>query len=361
MNSNPSLPRLHLVGGFLGSGKTTAIAAAAKLLAGRGERVGILTNDQGRYLVDTAFARSLELPALEVSGGCFCCRLDDFRGRLDALIEKARPQVIFAESVGSCADLVATVIKPLLVAAHSAALVSSLSVFADARLLLRYLRGEELPFSEPVCYLFGKQLEEAGLLVANKRDLLMPGDMEELPFLLARAFPGKPVRLQNSLEGQEVQSWLAAVEAGQAAPPVASLDLDYARYAQGETRLAWLDARLAVDGQERAADLLAAIFTSLRQRGIPLGHAKTLLKAGNGRAVKVSLTQGDTSPEEGDLRAQLAGLGDARLDVLLNLRAETAPENLRAVLDEALTKAPADLLAADAFLPGVPRPTERVV
>jgi G3E family GTPase len=47
--------QLHLVGGFLGSGKTTAILAAARELISQGKSVGIITNDQGKYLVDTSF------------------------------------------------------------------------------------------------------------------------------------------------------------------------------------------------------------------------------------------------------------------------------------------------------------------
>src|SRR5512142_726693 len=108
------LPHLHLVGGFLGSGKTTAIINAAKRLIAQGRRVGVITNDQGKYLVDTAFFRLESIPALEVTGGCFCCNYDDLKGRLAQLIASAGPEVIFAESVGSCADIVATVVKPLL-------------------------------------------------------------------------------------------------------------------------------------------------------------------------------------------------------------------------------------------------------
>ena len=47
--------QIHLVGGFLGSGKTTAIIAAARQLISRGQTVGIITNDQGKFLVDTVF------------------------------------------------------------------------------------------------------------------------------------------------------------------------------------------------------------------------------------------------------------------------------------------------------------------
>jgi putative protein kinase ArgK-like GTPase of G3E family len=47
--------RLRIViGGFLGAGKTTAVGKLAKRLTDQGQRVGLITNDQGRNLVDTA-------------------------------------------------------------------------------------------------------------------------------------------------------------------------------------------------------------------------------------------------------------------------------------------------------------------
>jgi len=105
---------LHLIGGFLGSGKTTAIINAAKILMRRGMKVGVVTNDQGKYLVDTAFFKLSDVPAVEVTGGCFCCNYHDLEEQIRTLENQVKPHVIFAESVGSCADLVATVVKPLL-------------------------------------------------------------------------------------------------------------------------------------------------------------------------------------------------------------------------------------------------------
>ena len=55
--------RLHFVGGFLGSGKTTAIAGACRALRDRGLRVGVVTNDQGKLQVDALFLRSEGSPA----------------------------------------------------------------------------------------------------------------------------------------------------------------------------------------------------------------------------------------------------------------------------------------------------------
>jgi signal recognition particle GTPase len=49
--------RLILIGGFLGAGKTTLMLKATEILLQRGKRVGLVTNDQGHTLVDTALAR----------------------------------------------------------------------------------------------------------------------------------------------------------------------------------------------------------------------------------------------------------------------------------------------------------------
>jgi len=85
---------LHIVGGFLGSGKTTAITWASKLLMAQGKRVGVVTNDQGKYLVDTAFFQLSNIPAVEVTGGCFCCNYDDLEKRINQLKETQQPDVI---------------------------------------------------------------------------------------------------------------------------------------------------------------------------------------------------------------------------------------------------------------------------
>jgi G3E family GTPase len=111
---------------------------AAQILLERGQRVGLVTNDQGRTLVDTALARgqlaeggwrravdhppragsnqlpAQMLPVTEVAGGCFCCRFPDLLEALRELERVAQPDVILAEPVGSCTDLMATVLRPLL-------------------------------------------------------------------------------------------------------------------------------------------------------------------------------------------------------------------------------------------------------
>ncbi len=358
--------RLHLVGGFLGSGKTTAIGAAARRLLDGGSRVGVVTNDQGQYLVDTLFFQQANIPAVEVTGGCFCCNYEDLETRLSQLQAAAQPEVVFAESVGSCADMVATVVKPLLRLRHTAAELTSFSVFVDARLLRLWLRDEELPFSDSVVYIFGKQIEEAGLLVINKIDLLPDAALQETEALFRARFPGKAYRLQNSRQAGQVERWLEQIETGAARLPSDSLQIDYNRYGDGEAQLAWLDERVTVQfpqGQGRAVLLewIETILAELERRRWSTGHLKLLLQSADG-PVKLSITAlGDP-----DWRAQLPAQLEDRQEILLNARVETSATDLRQIVNDALEKLRAagrveyTTAAIDSFHPGFPHPQYRL-
>src|SRR6059058_6059112 len=105
--------RYIMIGGFLGAGKTTSVARLARRLTDQGRRVGLITNDQGSELVDTAFLRSRGFATEEISGGCFCCRFNSLVEAANKLSAATRPDVFIAEPVGSCTDLVATVSYPL--------------------------------------------------------------------------------------------------------------------------------------------------------------------------------------------------------------------------------------------------------
>ena len=119
-----------MLGGFLGSGKTTTLLRLAQQLQRAGKRVGIITNDQAAGLVDTALMEELNLPVSEpkrsgdtptfrpvsigeIAGGCFCCRSGSLVEALGKLTAASQPEVFLAEPVGSCTDLVATVSLPL--------------------------------------------------------------------------------------------------------------------------------------------------------------------------------------------------------------------------------------------------------
>ncbi len=129
---------LALTGGFLGSGKTTAIVNACMELISRGKKVVVVTNDQGNQQVDSAFVQAMGVMVREVSNGCFCCQYNELESHLETLTESEHPDVIFAESVGSCTDLIATIVKPLYQRKPELKVV--VSVFADAAFVNALIR-----------------------------------------------------------------------------------------------------------------------------------------------------------------------------------------------------------------------------
>jgi Ni2+-binding GTPase involved in maturation of urease and hydrogenase len=362
---------LHLVGGFLGSGKTTAILEAARLLMKNGKRVGIITNEQGKHLVDTAFLRASGMPALEVAGGCICCHLDDFEDRIAEITAKFNPQVLFAESVGSCADLVATVIKPLTDYHKTSAHPTSFSVFTDSRLLLRYLQGMELPFNEGIIYIFEKQIEEANLLIVNKIDLLPKGDIEEVMLLAEKRYPDKFIRLQNSLEPAQVAEWLELIQDQTRFLPDQSLKINYDTYAEGEGSFAWLDRELnltfsAPNPGRLVGQLILRFVKMISEKGLHIAHLKFLARDCS-QAIKINLTSQDNL--DGKTNEEVRKL-DMLTGIQITLLINAMVEGSAALLDESLDTIIKQVCnnnqiisletARFSRVPGYPKPTLRI-
>ena len=337
-------PLLVVVGGLLGAGKTTLILAAARLLESRGVRAAVILNDQGGSLVDTEMARSNGLQAGEVTGGCFCCRFSE----LVAVANSFRsygPEVIFAEPVGSCTDLSATILQPLQIEFQQQFRVAPLSILVDP--------GRAVPPNSDVAFLFEKQMEEADLLCFTKSDRYA-----DPPFQTSQT------RQLSAITGEGVAEWLAEIMCGSLALRNIALDIDYQRYAQAEAALAWLNAEVSLELTAALSPalvigpLLDQLDDELTRASIPILHLKILAHAPTGW-VKASLcANGEDPMVEGDLSASPSD--SHRL--LLNLRAASAPELVEAIARHAMQRLPGQHLefTLNCFSPAAPRPERRV-
>ena len=170
--------RFIMIGGFLGAGKTTTMGRLARAYARRGLRVGLVTNDQADNLVDTKSLEAQGFPVEEVAGACFCCKFDELVDKVNKLGSDNRPDVIVAEPVGSCTDLVATVVQPLRDIYRDQFKVTPYGVLFKPSHGLRILRNEpNAGFSPKAAYIFRKQLEEADAIVINRIDELALADV----------------------------------------------------------------------------------------------------------------------------------------------------------------------------------------
>src|SRR6476619_6726046 len=171
--------RYYMIGGVLGAGKTTAVAALAQHLTARGQRVGLITNDQGSELVDTAMLRARGFSTEEIPGGCFCCRFNSLVDAAERLTANTRPEIFIAEPVGSCTDLAATVTYPLRRMYQDNFTVAPISVLVDpirAQRVFGLQNGGN--FSEKVLYIYRKQIEEADIVIISKSDLVDDKQLE---------------------------------------------------------------------------------------------------------------------------------------------------------------------------------------
>src|SRR5882757_4132263 len=226
--SSPTKARYIMIGGFLGAGKTTAVAALADRLTKQGLRVGLITNDQGSELVDTATLRAKGFATEEIPGGCFCCRFNSLVDAAERLDVASSPDVFIAEPVGSCTDLVATVTYPLRRIYGDSFLIAPVSVLVDPVRAARVLGLEGGgSFSEKVIYIYKKQLEEADLIVINKVDLLAPERVEHLRAALGAKFPRAEILVASARDGTNLDAWFSKLESGeQTGAPTMEVDYD---------------------------------------------------------------------------------------------------------------------------------------
>ncbi len=354
---------LVLTGGFLGSGKTTAIVAAARLLMGEGKKVAVITNDQGDQQVDTSFVESFGITTREVPNGCFCCNYNQLDSHLQSLRETEHPDYIFAESVGTCTDLIATIAKPLQNFRPEVKVV--ISIFADADLLCSILEGRSSFNEESVRYICKKQLEEADILIINKKDLLTLDQLNTVDELMKSEYPGKTILHQSSLNDHDIQVWTKSV-ANFNTFNRDSLTIDYEVYGDGESKLAWLDKNITVSTDHNDAvfvtqKLIGSIIDQIQSQRIIIGHLKFLIDTQHSKQ-KVSVTTSTTSR---DFKLQISPTNLVK--VLINARVETEPSVLEKVVEDVLTNiqrvyhCKVDHGSWSVFKPGFPRPTYRVV
>ncbi len=371
MTTSPRPARYVMIGGFLGAGKTTSILRAAEWLTGRGLRVGLVTNDQAGGLVDTAIVKAHALAVEEIAGGCFCCRFNSLVEAADRLARDSAPDILLAEPVGSCTDLVATVSLPLGRIYGDRFTIAPVSVVVDPLRALRILGidGSGGSFSPNVTYIYRKQLEEAEIVVINKCDLVSPAQRAALRTALAAALPAARVFEISARDGTGLEDWFGAILDTPSVPrPIEQIDYD--RYADGEALLGWLNAEIRLgaldgpdwDGNSLLVRLLDAIRGAVARQGHEIAHLKgTLTLEGDDyELAAANLVRSASSPE---LSHRLTDPLDAGR-LLINLRAEADPALLETAVREAIDDTrgdlPATIVHCEHFRPGRPVPTHRI-
>ena len=300
-----------------------------------------------------------------MAGACFCCRFDDLVDKVGRLEEGQRPDVILAEPVGSCTDLVATVVQPLKDLYGERFRVAPYAVLFKPSHGMRILRGEPSGgFSPKAEYIFKKQLEEADAIVLNRMDELPAAEADEVAGLVEAAFPGVPVLRLSAKTGEGFDALAGLLEQeGDFGRKI--LEIDYDTYAEGEAELGWLNASYRIQAGARL-DMDAQLLDMLGrlQAAFPADAEVAHLKAiglSEGLFGVANLVSSAGKPE----LSLPSGERAEWFDLIVNARVALAPETLEKLVREAVPAAcaavgaEATLIGVQSFRPGRPTPTHR--
>jgi Ni2+-binding GTPase involved in maturation of urease and hydrogenase len=356
-----------MIGGFLGAGKTTTVARLAAHYRTQGKNVAIVTNDQASDLVDTLLLRSQGFAVGEVAGSCFCCNFDGLTEAVQALAKEQRPDIVLAEPVGSCTDLVATIIRPLEQIYEQPFDIAPYGVIIKPGHGQKILGGEgQRGFSPKAEYIFRKQLEEADFVILNRIDELTEEEIDRLLELLAESYEGIPVIRTSAKESLGFEDLLDMLQQrggfGQRV-----MDVDYDIYAEGEAELGWLNSQAEVRSEQSIDldDLLMAILRGLHDKFVAseaeVAHLKVIGMADGVYAVS-NLISNDGAPVL-SLPSTWKG---KQAELVVNARVAISPEQLeqdvRSTLAEVAKtfQASIDVRGLQCFRPGRPVPTHRL-
>ena len=355
-----------MIGGFLGAGKTTTIARLAQEFISTGNKVGIVTNDQAANLVDTLSLRSQGFDVGEVAGACFCCNFNDLTDTIQDLEDSQHPDIVICEPVGSCTDLAATVIQPMIQLHEGRFDIAPYGVILKPSHGRKILSGDQRGgFSPKAAYIFKKQLEEADFAIVNQIDRLSDEQVAELTQLLQDNYGDLPIGKMSAKTGQGFSELLEMLKRkGDFGRKI--LDLDYDVYAEGEAELGWLNTALKLESNAAVSldkitlEIVQEIHRRIDSSQSEVAHLK-VLSIWDGAHAVANLTSSEGEP----VLSLSSDIETTQADIVVNARVATDPEQLSSQVDAAIVQVAETYsvelktIKSQSFRPGRPVPTHR--
>ncbi|WP_373755379.1 GTP-binding protein [Neisseria sp.] len=190
--------KAHLVSGFLGTGKTTALKS---LMAQKdpSEKWVIIVNEFGEIGIDGAVLSDNGIPVAEIAGGCLCCTAGPQLGAtVQKMLRDARPDRLMIEASGLAHA--ASVIdelkaKPL----DSQIDVGAVFTVVDPRQFVNPDYAQQA--------LYKDHIGVCDVLLASKTDLCTPEVLAEFRDKAAKLFPAKALVAETHNAQMDI-AWL---------------------------------------------------------------------------------------------------------------------------------------------------------
>jgi G3E family GTPase len=188
-----------VVGGFLGSGKTTTIINMGKYLAERGKKIAIIVNEIGEVGIDGDVIDRYGFDTKEITSGCICCSLKvGLRTTVTLLAKEYKPDILMIEPTGiAFPNLIKGEIE--LMNLGETVEISPLVTLIDGS-RFKHLMKEVKEFSM-------RQIIDAEILGINKVDLIEPIRVPILEASVQQLNPkAKVVRLSGKVMDKKFEA-----------------------------------------------------------------------------------------------------------------------------------------------------------
>jgi G3E family GTPase len=249
--------RAIVVGGFLGSGKTSTIIRLGKELSEQGNKVAVIVNEIGEVGIDGDVICKYGLATTELTSGCICCSLKvNMKNTISLLMKDFQPDILLIEPTGiafpqvikneiNLMDLKGTIVAPLV------------TLIDGSR--FKQLMKEVKHFSM-------RQIIDAEILGINKIDLMEPRQVPIVEASVQQLNPkAKVIQLSAKLRDEHWYNFIRLV-----------LEDDTVEHIAGELRTVSPELQ-AMDG-EQAAD---KSMDSIEASGISSYATEFIVDGGN--------------------------------------------------------------------------------
>jgi G3E family GTPase len=181
-----------IIGGFLGTGKTTLLMKIAARCRRSDVSVAILVNEMGEVGIDGATIKAEGYDAIELPDGCICCSLSGtLQNALKNIDRDIHPDIIIIEPTGlALPHKVKELVRTSLIDSDRTIIIG----LADTK------RYDEL--MEKKGEFFKRQLYASDLLVMTKVDLSDKDERKRIADSLNSIYPEKELVMVSAATGE---------------------------------------------------------------------------------------------------------------------------------------------------------------